>query len=446
MPLSIGKSGSSKISTKNAFSTQDLGTVDSNHKEKMEYFQQRRESLDQLKTDLHVAEKDLVILKNSSSVEKLKDLYDLQKHIVTLKSSISDIENNKEEMQYLLNTGSLLFQYYDYMNTPATDLRNNNTSTTSTNTSKTKNAISNSSINNKKSLNLNDSTNDFIDSEYDTKDSKDLRDSKLKMYEDIVKKPKRFQNSKPKTTTIQLSRREMLDEYKSLTDPNWVKKSESKFKKEESICESCQIPKILQYKESKYICPICGIEEITFIDSDRPSFKDPPPDANYFAYKRINHFNELLAQFQAKESTHIPKDVFDMIRKEAKKERKEVKELDYEIVKGYLKKHADKKYNQYYDHIFHIINRLNGDKPLNMTPEMESNLRYLFLQIQEPFDKYCPSDRKNFISYNFVFYKFCQMLGYKEFLKYFPLLKSKDKLYEQEKIWQKIMIDIGLSD
>ena len=108
-----------------------------------------------------------------------------------------------------------------------------------------------------------------------------------------------------------------------------------------------------------------------------------------------------------------------------------------------FKASSDKKYNQHYDHIFHIINRLNGDKPLSMTPEMEEKLRYLFLQIQEPFEKYCPEDRKNFISYNFVFYKFCEMLGYYEFLRYFPLLKSKDKLYDQEKIWQKIMGDIG---
>ncbi|NQY31278.1 MAG: hypothetical protein HRT69_17650 [Flavobacteriaceae bacterium] len=37
-----------------------------------------------------------------------------------------------------------------------------------------------------------------------------------------------------------------------------------------------------------------------------------------FAYKIINHFNEWLAQFQAKESTEIPKEVFDKIILEIK--------------------------------------------------------------------------------------------------------------------------------
>ena len=46
-----------------------------------------------------------------------------------------------------------------------------------------------------------------------------------------------------------------------------------------------------------------------------------PSEVSYFAYKRINRLNEWLAQFQAKESTEIPKDVFDLIWIEIKKER-----------------------------------------------------------------------------------------------------------------------------
>ena len=57
------------------------------------------------------------------------------------------------------------------------------------------------------------------------------------------------------------------------------------------------------------------------VDSDKPSYKEPPREISYFAYKRINHFNEWLVQFQAKESTDIPKEVYDKIRAELKKER-----------------------------------------------------------------------------------------------------------------------------
>ena len=57
------------------------------------------------------------------------------------------------------------------------------------------------------------------------------------------------------------------------------------------------------------------------IDSDKPSYKEPPKEVQYYSYKRINHFNEWLAQFQAKETTQIPQEVYDKILLELKKER-----------------------------------------------------------------------------------------------------------------------------
>jgi hypothetical protein len=33
----------------------------------------------------------------------------------------------------------------------------------------------------------------------------------------------------------------------------------------------------------------------------------------FYAYKKINHFKEILAQFQGKETTQIPDEVIDQI-------------------------------------------------------------------------------------------------------------------------------------
>ena len=51
-------------------------------------------------------------------------------------------------------------------------------------------------------------------------------------------------------------------------------------------------------------------------------------------------------------------------------------------------------------------------------------------------------NRKNFLSYSYVLYKFCELLGEDEYLQYFPLLKSKEKLYQQDVIWKKICSDL----
>ena len=98
--------------------------------------------------------------------------------------------------------------------------------------------------------------------------------------------------------------------------------------------------------------------------------------------------------------------------------------------------------NKYYEHIPHIINRLNGLPPKTLTPKMEEELRTMFRKIQGPFEKHRPKDRKNFLNTNYVLHKLCQLKGWDEFLICFPLLKSKEKLAQQDIIWKKICAEL----
>jgi len=50
--------------------------------------------------------------------------------------------------------------------------------------------------------------------------------------------------------------------------------------------------------------------------------------------------------------------------------------------------------------------------------------------------------RKNFLSYSYVLHKFCQLLELDHLLKHFPLLKSREKLHQQDKIWKLICRDL----
>ena len=67
----------------------------------------------------------------------------------------------------------------------------------------------------------------------------------------------------------------------------------------------------------------------------------------------------------------------------------------------------------------------------------------MFDKIQEPFEKHCPKDRINFLSYSYVLHKFFQLLGFDEFVLNFPLLKSRQKLRIQDEIWKKICAVCG---
>ena len=172
------------------------------------------------------------------------------------------------------------------------------------------------------------------------------------------------------------------------------------------ICSSCNNVLTLKTIDSVLCCEKCGFTEKIIINSEKVSYKDPPRESSYFAYKRINHFNEWLAQFQAKETTDIPQEVYDGIMKELKKDKFiKLEELSYKTIREILKK---LKYNKYYEHIPHIINIINGRPAPVLTRQYEDQLRMMFKEIQTPFMEHCPSDRKNFLSYSYVLHKFCE--------------------------------------
>lgn len=196
----------------------------------------------------------------------------------------------------------------------------------------------------------------------------------------------------------------------------------------------------LLFNETFLDCPDCGHREYILVDSEKPSYKDPPREMSYYAYKKINHLNEWIAQFQAKETTDISQAVLDQIRAELKKERiTDMSKLKPSKLKEIIKK---LKLNRYSDHVAHILNRLNGISAPVLSREVEEKLRVMFKEIQFSFVKHCPKKRSNFLSYSYVLYKFCELLELDEYLPCFPLLKTREKLYMQDKIWQKICEDM----
>jgi hypothetical protein len=210
-------------------------------------------------------------------------------------------------------------------------------------------------------------------------------------------------------------------------------------------CETCKhcggSSRSMVITEGMSYCNDCGTVEYLVIDHDKPSFKEPPKEISYFAYKRINHFNEWLNQIQGKETTDIPDEVFDKILMEIQKERiTNIADVGPAKLKDILRR---LRLNKYYEHGPYIINKLNGATMPHMPPELEEQLRNMFKQVQVPFLKHAPSKRRNFLSYSFCIYKFLQLLERDEYLKYFPLLKSREKLQVQDNIFKKICEDLN---
>jgi uncharacterized Zn finger protein (UPF0148 family) len=201
-------------------------------------------------------------------------------------------------------------------------------------------------------------------------------------------------------------------------------------------CSKCNIAREEISSEGILVCPKCGSEEYMMVVSDFAGFKDPPKERNNYAYKKINHLNEILKQFQAKESTIIPDEIMNEVVLEIKKRRvQNIASLSEKDIREILKKLNRSKY---YEHATHIVSRLNGNPPPTITPEIEEKIRAMFQEIQSPFLLYCPNDRTNFLSYSYILYKFFELLELDEYKIYFPLLKSRDRLISHDEIWEKI--------
>ncbi len=206
------------------------------------------------------------------------------------------------------------------------------------------------------------------------------------------------------------------------------------------ICQSCNKGEMIAVEhEGIMVCNVCAKQVTYLIENEKPSYKEPPKEACFYAYKRINHFKEILAQFQAKETTQIPEEVLENIKQQLHKERIPLSKFTNSKAKEVLKKLG---YNKYYEHIPFIKDKL-GIKPPIMTPELEETLCNLFMEIQGPYAKFCPDDRVNFLNYYYTVYKLCELLEKTEFLSYFPMLKDKEKRIEQDDIWKKICEELN---
>ncbi len=339
--------------------------------------------------------------------------YELEEKIKNIQDEIQKIQSNSHLNDYFNKTGHLLYYYYDGNRTLEQEYNSKQTSTSSDN----------------------DSTDSTVSTEEFMTDSifTEIPQNKKTKITDFIEKEDGFEKA------------ELYDKYiKLIRDQTFIQKDIFMKKNkagQSAICIKCNIPLNLVYSEGLQVCSKCGRTEYILIDSEKPSFREPPPEVSYFAYKRINHFNEWLSQFQAKESTEIPQDIYKLILLEMKKERiADLNKVTPQKIREYLKK---LKLNKYYEHVPHILNKLNNKKVPLIGKETEEKLRHMFKEIQAPFMKVCPPNRKNFLSYSYVLHKFVELLGLDHLKECFPLLKSREKLHQQDQIWKEICKELN---
>jgi hypothetical protein len=208
------------------------------------------------------------------------------------------------------------------------------------------------------------------------------------------------------------------------------------------ICEYCRKGELIpQDEDGILICNNiqCGKFISYIVDNAKPTNKEPPNEVSYTAYIRLNHFKEILSQFQAKETTQIPDEVIDAIRNRIKKERiTDMSVITYDKMREILRKLG---FNKYFEHI-QYINSIFGIKPPIMNEELHETLCVLFIEIQKPWAMHCPPNRRNFFNYTYTLYQLCVLLNQTQYLPYSPMMKDREKQLDQDMIWKKVCMEL----
>jgi len=356
-----------------------INTIDEKHKEMLRSF----EEIETVTVPaLNIEKKDL-----KSKILTLKehqiDVYlDIKDKIEQIKTQIKELRNRKK--RYFLDNSKYIFQYFEQ-----------------------KQQISNSASSSAQNVNI---LNSFFKIKSKTPENDTLASEKYAQSKKLYMKY--WQNVNNEISNIQ----------------NFIISS--------NVCQLCHKGELIPQDEEGIL--ICNNEEcgkfITYIvDSSKPTNKEPPNEVSYTAYIRLNHFKEILSQFQAKETTQIPEEVMNAIKARIKKERiKDLSTINYTKMREILRKLG---YNKYFEHI-QYINSQFGIKPPIMTEELHETLCVLFIEIQKPWSMFCPAGRTNFFNYTYTLYQLCVLLDQKQYLPYITLLKDPVKQREQDAIWK----------
>ena len=423
-------------------------TIDTQHAEYMGSMQARAKQLADI-TDVIADKEKLLCQLLASDVKDHARIVELKDQLLDMKRDSAKLENDGE--QYFINTANILFKYYDIVDNVNGAGGGGQTTYNVTNGSGGQPPTPGSNNNGNNGNGNNNGNNN-------NNGNGEAENSILRYFSKGAEvaggggggrgqPPAKVATSsepplplKKKEAEFEKQRGSLLEEYMECTSDNYIKTCI--LGDVIMVCQHCNSSNNTVIQNDGYMmCNSCNTIEYVIVDHEKPSYKDPPKEISYYAYKRLNHFNEWLNQVQGKEMTDIPDDIFDNIMLEIKKQKvKNMATLTQAHVRCILKK---LKLTKYFEHVPYITCRLNGLPMPQLSPELEDKLRNMFRQIQAPFVKHSPPERKNFLSYSYVIHKFLLLLGHDEYLHCFPLLRDKSKNYASEVLFKKICEELN---
>ena len=193
-------------------------------------------------------------------------------------------------------------------------------------------------------------------------------------------------------------------------------------------CPECQQPM------TEGMCYECGI----FFD--KPVFEVHDLQ-NYNVqqkrdYKKLDHFKEVLNQFQGKEMREIPEAVIQSVREKLPENLEHITDLTgINITRIILRKSNLSNYNENAHCIWAMA---SNRQPPYIKKLVEDKLIRHFKAIAQVYEPLKGDKRNSFLNYYYVLYKLLHLMKEQELLQYVPLLRTKQRIREHDRMWRRI--------
>lgn len=243
----------------------------------------------------------------------------------------------------------------------------------------------------------------------------------------------------------------ILDDYVKLVPAKEVADDRKYTCLNPDVCRFCSNTLVKVYSQGFEVCVDCGNlvsnpEEVATCSSNHlggtVGSSAGTRRLTTYIYKRTNHFIHHLNRVQAKQTSAVRPEIVATVENELRKER--IHQGDPRITTNKVRSILKKlKLQKHYVFVFQITAKLSGKAPPTLTAWQEEKLLEMFQRIQEPFEKHCPPSRTNMLNYSYILRKLTQILGWHDLIDFFPLLKSRSKVYAQDLLWKKICEDVG---
>lgn len=426
-----------RINKKPKIRVDDRKTLTDTHEQKLLSFEsEREERLPKIKEELHITKENMKTLRgkceynvehekekenckkyqNASCCKEClwvrRDYLDLVKKKRGLETEMYELKQKSTEMDYLLDVAPIIFEYEE------------------------------------KKRRIKAQESNIFSSQFTSReDTQQQQDSGSKMKTVTLnvskkKKRKKYVTYEVPDNEIQNS---LVDTYNTYQEQINGKVS-GKLPSQQDMyrCKKCEIGELVQNSsEGCFVCSSCGVvDEGDFSVTRISSYKDLKDKtfSKRSSYDVIQNFIKRLQNLQGKNEKDIPQEVIDAMFREMKINRKNKDQVTRELLQQWLKKNG---YSKYYTLIGAVYYRVCGKKMFEIPEHVEEKMISHVKEAKEVFDKVKNEDRDNFLNIEYVCRKICELLNLDHYIKFFKLLKSREKLNQQEKMWEKICHELN---